>query len=44
MSKSILRGTYNKAILSENTQIPSLTKAKTDLEYSLLQDAKVSGV
>jgi hypothetical protein len=43
MSKSILRGTYNKAILRESTWIHLLTKARTDLEHSLLQDATVPG-
>ena len=34
MSKSILRGTYNKIILKESTQICAPTKAKSDLEHS----------
>jgi hypothetical protein len=37
MSKPILRGTYNKAVLRESTQIHLLTKARTDLEHLLLR-------
>jgi hypothetical protein len=43
MSKSILRDSYNKTIVRKITQIHSPTKARTDLEHSLLQDATVSG-
>jgi hypothetical protein len=37
--KSILKGTYNKTILKESTQICSLTKARTDLEHSFYRMA-----
>jgi hypothetical protein len=43
MLKSILTGTFNKTILKESTLIHSLTKARTDWEHFVLQDAKVPG-
>jgi hypothetical protein len=43
MSKSILKGTYNKTILKESTQIHSPTKARTDLEHLFSGNAKVPG-
>jgi hypothetical protein len=41
MSKSILKGTYNKIILKESTQVIHPTNMGTELEHSFLQDATV---
>jgi hypothetical protein len=44
MSKLILRGTYNKTILKENTQISLLTnECKDRFGAFVLQDAKIPG-
>jgi hypothetical protein len=43
MSKSILKGTYNKTIMKESTQIHAPTNSGTGFDYKGYWNAKVPG-